>query len=269
MDWKGKHMSVFRHGGAALRVLKQDGLKAILSILKSKRLPPNPQSAESKWKAGVASEVEFWDEYFRTKGLQWTDTYGLRLNPDLPLQPRPATLLPSQPEVQILDVGAGPLTYLGKQHQGKRLIITAVDPLADEYNRILDKYHVQPVVRTQTLAAEDLTSRFSSDMFDLVFARNCIDHAHDPEKAVLEMVKVVKKGGYVLLEHRPNEAKNEGYKGLHQWNFSRSAKGEFLLGSMDGSVNLTKRYADRCAMTCEIVNEAGDGDWLITRIRKL
>ena len=51
-----------------------------------------------------------------TKGLQMGDNnYGKRFDPDLPLQPRPTDLLPPQTEVHILDVGAGPLTYLGKK----------------------------------------------------------------------------------------------------------------------------------------------------------
>jgi SAM-dependent methyltransferase len=177
-------------------------------------------------------------------------------------------LLPPQTEVHILDVGAGPLTYLGKKYEGKHVNITAVDPLSDEYDRILDKYQIQPLVRTQKLAAEDLTKRFPSGTFDLVFARNCIDHAYNPKRAILQMIEVVKSGRYVLLEHRPNEAENENYSGLHQWNFSLSTNGDFLISSKFEKVNMTKKCLELCTITCEMVNEGRDGDWLITRIQK-
>ncbi len=85
------------------------------------------------------------------------------------------------------------------------------------------------------------------------------------------MVDVAKNSRYVLLEHRPNEAENEKYWGLHQWNFSMSDKGDFIISSkhMKMEINMTEKYAELCIITCEIVNErTGDGDWLITRIKK-
>jgi len=94
-------------------------------------------TSESMWKRGIKSELRFWDEYFRTQGLQWPDEYSKRLNSNLQLQPTPASLLPIQQEVHILDVGAGPLIYLGKTYDSRRISITAVDPLAIEYDKIL------------------------------------------------------------------------------------------------------------------------------------
>jgi SAM-dependent methyltransferase len=259
-------MSILRKAAAAVKVLKEDSFQAFVFILISKYGPPIP--AKLKWKAGIRSEIRFWDAYFSTKGLQWADTYGIRFDPDLPLQPRPAALLPPQTEVHILDVGAGPLTYLGKKSEGKHINITAVDPLSDEYDRILYKYQIQPIVRTQQLAAEELTMRFPLNTFDLVVARNCIDHAYDPERAILQMIDVVKSGRYVLLEHRPNEAENSNYLGLHQWNFSLSANGDFLISTRFTKVNMTKKYAELCIIMCEIVKDDTDRDWLITRIQK-
>ena len=174
-------------------------------------------------------------------------------------------LLP-QDEIHILDVGAGPLTYLGRKFHGKQINITAVDPLADEYDKILAKYQVQPLIRTEKLAGEELTTRFQPNTFDLVFARNSIDHSYDPERVILQMIEVVKPGRYVLLEHLPNEASKHHYIGLHQWNFSVSADGDFLINSKLGNVNFTKKYKDICTTTCEIVKEYNRYDLMITRI---
>ena len=82
------------------------------------------------------------------------------------------------------------------------------------------------------------------------------------------MIDVVKNNRYVLLEHRPNEAEYENYSGLHQWNFSMTSKGDFLISSKFKNVNMTKKYEKLCSITCEIVDEDKVGALLITRIKK-
>jgi SAM-dependent methyltransferase len=257
-------MNILRKARTAFKVFREDGPSSVFSILKSKY---RPLSAKSKWKKGIKSEIGFWDDFFRTKGLKWPDDYFARFNPDLPLQARVVGLLPmDQSEVNILDVGAGPLTFLGKKCQGKQINITAVDPLAEEYTRILEKYKIKPIIRTQRLEAEELTKRFQSNTYDLVFAKNCLDHSYDPEKAILQMIDVVKSGRYVLLEHIPSAAERAKYSGLHQWNFSLSTDGDFLINSAFTEINMTRKYAALCKMESELVKE--DEDWLIVRIHK-
>ncbi|MBX7043785.1 MAG: class I SAM-dependent methyltransferase [Ignavibacteria bacterium] len=220
------------------------------------------------WKDGMKSEVEFWDSYFSTKGLEWSEYYEMRFDPELVLQDRPAKLLPPRTDVYILDVGAGPLTFLGKKLEGRNISITAVDPLADEYDKLTEKYGVHPPVRTLKLAAEELSVMFPPSCFDLVVARNCIDHSYNPEKAILQLIRVVKQDCFVLLEHRENEAVNANYLGLHQWNFSLSPEGDFLISSKTETLNMTKKYSNICRVECEVIEEPDDGEWLITRIRK-
>jgi len=263
-------MKILKKFQSAINVLSQkDGLHRILVILRDQYSLPIPQSSRSRWKAGIDSEINFWDSYFRTKGLKWSDDYQSRFDPELPLQARVASLLPAAlSEVNILDVGAGPLTYLGKKLHGKNINISAVDPLADEYDKILKKYKINPLIHTKKCDAEKLEKVFPRNAFDLVFARNCIDHSYCPEKAIISMINILKKNCYVLLEHIPNEAENENYKGLHQWNFSRSNNGDFLISSKLGEVNMTRKYADLCDISCEIIDEGGNGAWLITKILK-
>lgn len=256
-------MNLFRRIKTTFRVLKKEGVTGIVSLFVSKY-----GSTQSRWRVNTGSEIEFWDSYFQSKGLEWAASYQTRFDPEFPLQERAAALLPPDESVHILDVGAGPLTCLGKRTEGKRLTITAVDPLADEYDKILEKYRIRPLVRTRNLAAEELTQALPLNTYDLVFARNCIDHSYNPERAILEMIGVVKRGRYVLLEHLPNEGKRENYQGLHQWNFSSSKDGDFLIRSRRKSINMTKRYAHLCTITCDILNTGKGGDWLITRILK-
>lgn len=121
-------------------------------------------------------------------------------------------------EVRILDVGAGPLTSVGKRWPGRTVTITPVDALAREYDRLLREAGVVPLVRTVYAEAEQLTGRFLTDWFDLVCCQNALDHMVDPLLAVQQMLEVVKPGHAVVLLHVVNQAENQSYAGLHQWN---------------------------------------------------
>lgn len=251
----------------AFRVFRDQGLQGGLSRVRTQYGFLFPQTAKSAWRDGIAPELEFWDSYFRTKGLQWSDTYERRFNPQLPLQPRPLSLLPDTQEVFILDVGAGPLTYLGKVAEGKKINIIAVDPLADEYNKILNKYMIEPIVRTQKADAEKLVAHFPRDTFDLVYARNCIDHSYAPVRAIRQMLSIVKKGCYILMEHHPEEATAAGHHGFHQWDFTRGNSGHFIIVSRRGRWNVTETFRKVCDVRCEILSEAGQR-WIVTSLRK-
>jgi len=251
-----------------VRIFKEKGMPGVWGAL-SPYLLNFMRTTKGRWEAGKFNEVRFWDDYFRTKGLQWPANYVNRLNPESLLQARVAALLPEGPEVSILDVGAGPLTYLGKKYPGNKVNIVAVDPLADEYDSILRKYGVIPPVRTVKAAAEEIAGHFAPNTFDLVFARNCMDHAYAPVEAIGQMLRVAKHGGYVMLEHTPNEADNHGHSGLHQWNFSTDDEGEFVVTGRRGrGVNVTERFSQEASTGCEYIVDADGANWLVVTMRK-
>lgn len=221
------------------------------------------RSHRAIWEQGVEDELEFWDAWARTRGLDWPQEFAERLDPQTPLQPHLCALLDPERSVhELLDVGAGPLTCLGKKWGGRMLRIRAIDPLAEQYRRILDKYGIVPLVVTEKGEAEQLTVYYPADHFDLVHARNCLDHSYDPEAAIRQMLGVVKPGGSVWLEHRINEGRNVEYEGLHQWNFYAS-RGEFCIASRRRTRNMTRRLAALCQVEC---NE-NDG-WITVKLRK-
>jgi SAM-dependent methyltransferase len=257
---------MFKKVRSAMRILARSGPSGIACTLRQRYGIPIPLSKKALWRANIDQEVRWWDGYFQNEVVPKGKEY-LRLRPDSLLQERVVELLPADREtVHILDVGAGPLTYLGKRCPGKAVRITAVDPLAPHYDRILSKYGIEPLVRTTKADGESLTTRFAPNTFDLVYARNCIDHSYDPEKAILEMIAVARPGCFVLMEHHPNEAEAVHYAGLHQWNFSMNDSGDFIIRFKAGEINMTQKHraicSIQCAMTC-------DGEqWLITRIRR-
>ena len=164
---------------------------------------------------------------------------------------------------KLLDVGAGPLTVIGTRWKGHKLDVTAVDPLADAYGVLLDRYGITPPVRTQKVAAEELTPYFAPETFDLCFARNCLDHSYDPWLAIEQMLLVTKRRRKVVLVHQLNEGSNELYRGLHQWNFTER-NGEFLISAPGrDTTNVSRKLG--AAANVSVTRKNG---WLTAVIRK-
>jgi len=214
-----------------------------------KSLPPVFR-AKAIWRANLHTEVGHWDEWFATRGGRRPELYLKKLDPNRELDPLLAKLLPpgDQP-VDLLDVGAGPLTVLGKTYKGRTLRIVAVDPLAMAYDRLLSKHGITPLVRTIRGDAERLSAQFGGESFDLVYARNSIDHAYSPENAILEMVRVVRKDGFVVLIHSVNEAEKQRYEGLHQWNLSPE-DGDLVISTKSTKLNFTQKHKELCKISC-------------------
>jgi len=175
-----------------------------------------------RWQEVQQDEIEYWEKLLGSDQAQ----RAARTNPDRPFQPYLMKLIENPgARVEILDVGAGPMTFLGHKWPGCEVHITAIDPNAAEYDRILAKLAITPPCRTKVGYVEDLGNVVSMSYFDLVHARNCIDHSKDPVKAIDEMVRAVKPGGCVFLNHYISEGRRNEYGGPHQWNlFPRAGR---------------------------------------------
>lgn len=222
-----------------------------------------------RWQQGRSSELRFWDRYLSSKGLRWPQEFQQRLDPNLPLSPELAGLLdPASSRPKVLDVGAGPLTVVGRRFRGMTVDLAAIDPLAAEYDILLARHQIVPPVRTIRGVGETLDRQFPPNSFDLAHARNCLDHGLDPVAAVEQMLAVVKPGGWVVLRHHPDEAIAENWRGMHQWNFSRSPEGDFIISSRSEAVNVTRKLRQCAEISCDIHNDDGEL-WLEVRIRKI
>jgi SAM-dependent methyltransferase len=218
---------------------------------------------------GVGHELEFWGRWLTTKGLHWPEEYRQRLDADTLLdEPLIVERLAELgDEVAIIDVGAGPLTALGKRYPGKSLSITPVDPLAREYDKLLDEYGVEPPVRTRFCRGEELLTKFQPDRFDIAYARNSLDHSYDPVATVRGMVDVVRPAGYVLLRHVRCEGEQQGYSGFHQWNFDVE-DGHLIIWNRVEKRDLTAELAESASVTARR-DDAGGEDWVVAVIQKL
>jgi SAM-dependent methyltransferase len=176
------------------------------------------------WRARRSNEVEFWAAWLvGAPGTeQWASDRESRLDPDAQItDPLVRAELERNPAsaISIIDCGAGPVTSLGYRYPGKTLTIVPVDPLADEYERLLHDAGLDPPIRTIRVAGEELLEHFGPRTFDIAYAVNSLDHSADPFTIISNMVAVVRVGGVVLLRHKRNEGESARYGGLHQWNF--------------------------------------------------
>jgi SAM-dependent methyltransferase len=206
---------------------------------------------------GLIEEAQFWSVWVATKGMSWPHEFTGRLDPMQPLcdDVRDAAREVPARRVRILDVGAGPVTALGYVLDGKDIEITAVDPLAAKYARLLRRAGIVPPVPTLTAEAETLAERFAADSFDIVYARNSLDHMAAPVDAIAQMVAVTKPGGRLILVHAVDEAARRGYTGLHQWNLYASDS-DFVIWNERRRVNVTKLLRPCCRVEAKVEGES-------------
>lgn len=210
----------------------------------------------SSWTRGIAFELEFWERWFATKGAEWPTSYLERLDP---AGENPQSLLdrlgiPQPKQKRVLDVGAGPMTFLKGMHAGEPVHVVACDPLAPYYSEMAERHGVQRPIATVQAFAEDLTAVFDLDAFDAVHCANALDHSFDPLRGIEEMLAVCKVGGTVLLSHSRNEAEFEHYTGFHQWNFDKIGD-DFVIWNRHGMWNATARFSSLSIVTTECVGE--------------
>jgi SAM-dependent methyltransferase len=226
------------------------------------RRPP-----EQVWTAGAPQELAFWERRLRDPDIAtaWGD-YEMRTDPGAPMtDPLVRSLINRIPteNISILDVGAGPLTALGKTHPGKKLSIIPVDPLASDYLRVMREVGIEPPVPTIACRGEDLLDRFQPGSFDIAYARNALDHSVDPVRVIRNMVELVKDGRFVVLRHRRQEGRGENYWGLHQWNFELE-EGEFLIWRGRGD----RVSIDRVLNSTATVEGFLQAEWLVCLITR-
>jgi hypothetical protein len=206
---------------------------------------------------GLRTELEFWNEWLMMKGDKWNEDYNFRSCKDSPVSEWHSHIIDTIPfgTVHVLDVGAGPLTSFGYRHHEKSVIVVAIDSLADEYNKLLDQYEIEPIVHTIRCDVEQIDNMFSENSFDIVNARNCLDHTVNPIHGLKKMLYVCKRNSYITLLHAQNEATTNNYYGLHQWNFS--LKDSFLyIASESSKFCLDIEFDGLVSWTHELVDNA-------------
>jgi SAM-dependent methyltransferase len=258
----------------ALRTTLSHGSR-LLRVLESRRTGPwrarnDPVRGRRR---ALREETDYWRQWLSAGGGKYAAEYAYRFDPTAEVgDPALREVLTDSPQhdISILDVGAGPASIVGCRFHGKVLTVVAVDPLANEYNRLLREIGVVAPTRTEFLDGERLVERFGPDHFDIAYSRNAVDHAVDPLLIVESMLAVVRQGGHIVLRHVRNEGVRQAYIQLHQWNFDER-DGQFVVWRLGHETNVGQALAGRAEVTCrrELHDKSGTEEWIVCVIRKL
>ena len=213
-----------------------------------------------KWLLGIPYEVAFWEATYRNKKelgkLFAFSHYGKALTLDgfdaaafLLTQPKPEN-------AKILDIGSG-MTYLPGEYiedaKGNTvsLNIHYVDPLANYYNQIAEK-HYPSVPKVEFGMMEYLSAFYPEHDVTLAMIQNALDHSANPVKGILEALNALRKGGVLYLNHHPNEAEYENYRGFHQFNICIE-NNELIIWNRDKRFNVNDTVKDFANVETKIV----------------
>jgi 2-polyprenyl-3-methyl-5-hydroxy-6-metoxy-1,4-benzoquinol methylase len=214
------------------------------------RLRDGGLNTKERWSKRTGHESSYWSDALKAPGAR--EQYADRLDPHAEVRTpvlRQAIDEIKAAEVTILDVGAGPLTSVGKTYPGKKLKIVPTDALADDYDRSLREADIEPPVRTIACRGEEVAERFGEGSFDVSFMANALEHTADPLLVLDNLVKVLKPDGRVALNHMRNEGERNGYFGIHLWNIDER-DGRFVVWNQSETHDVNEWLGERCEVTC-------------------
>ncbi len=171
-----------------------------------------------QWRSGLHQEKRFWWGWLTEHRDEVRELYA---RPELELKEfLRQELGPSAPaQLDIMELGPGPVPELGDTWDGRQINYVPVDALADEYREIYAHVGLAPRWNTIACHGEGLLRRFAPASFDCIYSSNALDHAHDPGLIINNLMQLLRPGGLLYLAACRNEAETQRYHGLHQWNF--------------------------------------------------
>lgn len=196
-----------------------------------------------KWLDGISYEIAFWNNVYRWshtfRGMMGWANYGSKIE----LEGFDANdFLLNFEQPKVYDVGCGMSYAIGdKIEKNGKLIpldIHYVDPLAFHFNDILKKSKRQ-LPQIEFGMSEYLSAFIQNNDASLITIQNALDHSSTPVKGIIESLISLREGGILYLNHHPNEAEMEKYKGFHQYNVDER-NGELYIWNKDYCINVTK-----------------------------
>lgn len=162
----------------------------------------------------MIGEVDFWNSWFIRNNFKYQGERRLLNLFDF--------MIGDKKEIKIANLGAGGMNLIGDRRRDVKVKVLSSDFLAREYNEILERKKIDGL---PPMEYQDMTKlTYKDEEFDIVYCANALDHCNDPHKALEEMVRVCKPGGWIYLRHHAHEARRLGYHGLHQWNLDQDGE---------------------------------------------
>ncbi len=166
---------------------------------------------KEKWGKAHELNLAFWNRKLLFAEKSFNHEF------ELPEYFRP--MIGDKKEVWIADLGAGVISTTGNTWKTAKVHLYPSDYYWDEYKEIYKERGIKQFIPMERQDMETLT--YKDEMFDIVHCANALDHCINPFKALKEMYRVCKKGGWIYLRHIPKEGKNHNYSLQHQWNIEK------------------------------------------------
>ncbi len=187
---------------------------------------------KARWEKGKNNTLHFY-----RKKLPWK---AKQFNHPLNLPEYFGPMIGDKTEVTIAEIGSGMFCTIGSLWDTAKVNMFASDALADEFNQILKECKVTPVIPVEKQDMLKLT--YKDSFFDIVHCVNALDHTESPIRAIQEMYRVTKPGGYIYLRHFPNVGEHEQYAGLHMWNIDKSGESGCVIWNQNERILLSDYF---------------------------
>jgi SAM-dependent methyltransferase len=194
---------------------------------------------------GIQSVLTFYEKKLHWKVQQFNHKFPLNIYFD--------DMIGNKKEVYLADLGAGMFATTGILWYSCEIRLYPSDILADEYKKILKRHSITPLYPVEKQDMENLT--YKDEFFDIVHCVNALDHCKNPLKALKEMYRICKKGGWIYLRHGLNMGETRRYSGLHQWNIKITKNNDCLFWSKNNKFLLSEVAPFKNEMKKEIGNE--------------
>lgn len=149
-------------------------------------------------------------------GKVYIDKFARKLkqfNHEMQLPAYFGPMIGEKKSVVIAELAAGPINTIGNTWSGVEVKVVPSDILQPEYESLWTEHEAVPLVPVQFQNMEKTT--YEEETFDIVHCVNALDHTPDPMKAIEEMWRILKPGGWIYLRHSPYQRKRFG--GHHHW----------------------------------------------------
>lgn len=223
-------------------------------------------------RVNYSSEIYFWETNLAKKD-EFKNSLIVLLDPKRRKELFPAKLIPyiydlkkKNNNLKLLEIGSGPISRLAWGVEEGLFQITAIDPLAKLYSKLMRKHKYDYPIKPIACLGEDISKIFSEESFDIIYSRNALDHVVSPRKCLEGMCYVLKRGGIIFLEGFIRGGTRQKWRGLHKHDLVPE-NGHLLHYDKKGFLtNLTKDLDLKCI--CLLKSQAGDGEEYIIIFEK-
>jgi len=168
-------------------------------------------------KPDYQSEIDFWQETLSGGPATISDpAYREAAFPDYLRLCIYELKKSSDTQLKLLEIGPGPVSLLSAGVDQGLFEITAIDPLADVYKKLMRQNGLSYPIKPVKGCGEKLLKYFDKNSFDIVYSSNALDHTISPRECMIQMSQVVIQGGIIFLEGFLREGSAAAWTGLHQ-----------------------------------------------------